>query len=363
MRKGIYTAIFLRLWYELTEQVLGYTTTLEKEQPGNVLVQFYELFIRDLETRINYLKYARMVVSASKKFEKRSEANDFLIKIKDRLGISKEAQLLIRIEIVANKLYESAVVELGDQLIQIKDEIEKCPGADSLLYSEVYRVHALYYHKRKQYEEFYQYALQYLAYTPAANIEEAEKIEWSVRMGMAAILGKKIYNIGELVEKEILKSLTTTKYVWLYDIMQAFNGARVQEFYKAVELYKTNINEIPEIKSNVDHMYVKIRILALLDLIFTRQKEDRNLSFDIISKISEVKLEEVELLVMKAMSLGLIRGEIDQIEKIVKVTWMKPRVLDMQRIQIMKDTIDKWKVKVQANLKDLEDKTRDIAKP
>jgi 26S proteasome regulatory subunit N9 len=363
MKKGIKSLLILRLWYELTEQVLGYTLTLEKEQPGNVLVQFYELFIRDLETRINYLKYARMVVSTSRRFEKRNEANDFLIKIKDRLGISKEAQLLLRIEIIANKLYETTVVELGDQLVQIKEEIEKCPGADSLLYSEVYRVHALYFFKRKQHEEFYQYALQYLAYTPAANIEQAEKIQWSVRMGMAAILGKKIYNIGELVEKEILKSLTATEYVWLYDIMQAFNGARVQEFYKAVEAYKSNIEAHPEIKSNVEHMYVKIRILALLDLIFTRQKEDRNISFELISKISEVKIEEVELLVMKAMSLGLIKGEIDQVESIVKVTWMKPRVLDMQRIQIMKDTIDKWKVKVQANLKDLEDKTRDIAKP
>lgn len=347
----------------MTEQVLEYTKILEKEQANNILIEFYELFIRDLEARINYFKYAIIVVATSRKFEKGKQANEFLVKIKDRLGISKEAQILLRIEIVANELKESTSIDIGDQLLKIREEIERCADADSLLYSELYKNHALFYYKRKQHEEFYQYALQYLAYTPSANIEQSEKIEWSVRMGMSVILGKKIYNIAELVDKEIIKSLTATQYVWLYDIMQAFNSARVQEFYKAIENYKENIQAIPEIKENVEQMYVKIRILALLDLIFTRQKEDRNLSFEIVSKVTEVKLEEVEWLLMKAMSLGLIKGEINEVEKFVKITWMKPRVLDMQRLQMMKDTIGKWKGKVQENLRSLEEKTKDLAKP
>ena len=304
-----------------------------------------------------------MVVIASRGIEKRKDANEFLRKIKDRLGIDKEAQMLLRIEIAANLLLDNAVIEAGDELTVIKEEVEKFASADALIFSEFYRVYALYYDRRRDYEEFYQYALQYLAYTPAATLRSDEKIEWSVKMGMAVILGKRIYNISELVEKEILKSLTTTEHLWLYEFLQALNAAHVVDFFKAVEQYKSNIEAIPEIKSNLENLYIKIRILALLDLIFTRQKEDRTIPFTVISKTSEITVDNVEWLLMKAMSLGLIRGDIDQVEQKVKVTWMKPRILDPQRIQIMRDTLDKWKSKVQENLRNLEDKTGELAKP
>ena len=337
--------------------------TLEQEQPGKVLLDFYQAFIRDLETKINYLKYARMVVTASRRYEKRTEANVFLKTVSDRISIDKEAQLLVRVEMAANLLFAGNVIESGDALTQLKDEIEKSQSVDILVCSEFYKSYALYFDCRKDYEEFYQYALQYLAYTPEATLKPEEKIEWSVKMGMAVLLGRKIYNIGELVEKEILKSLTTTPYIWLYDLLQAMNAARVADFVHAVEHYKTNIEAVAEIKASMDHIMIKIRILALLDLVFTRQKEDRNIPFAVIAKTSEIAIDDVEWLLMKAMSLGLVKGEIDQVEAMVKITWMKPRILDPQRVQIMRETVDKWRIKVQGILKDLELKTGELAKP
>ncbi|KAL0155825.1 hypothetical protein M9458_050088, partial [Cirrhinus mrigala] len=50
----------------------------------------------------------------------------------------------------------------------------------------------------------------------------------------------------------------------------------------------------------------------------------------------------VELLVMKALSVGLIKGSIDEVEKKVHMTWVQPRVLDVQQIKGMKDRLDFW---------------------
>jgi len=304
-----------------------------------------------------------MTVMASRMYEKRMDANAFLKKVLDRLTIDKEAQLLIRIEMATNLLFSGNSVEAGDALAKLKEEIENAQNVDILIFSEFYKAYAFYFDQRKDYEEFYQYALQYLAYTPESNLNPQEKIEWSVKMGMAVLLGKKIYNIGELVDKEILKSLTTTAYLWLYDLLQAMNAARVSDFVRAAEHYKGQIESVPEIKANMPNILVKMRILALLDLVFTRQKEDRNIQFKIVAKIAEIEENDVEWLLMKAMSLGLIKGEIDQVDQFVKVTWMKPRILDPQRVQIMRDTVDKWRTKVQGILKDLEDKTAEISKP
>ena len=41
---------------------------------------------------------------------------------------------------------------------------------------------------------------------------------------------------------------------------------------------------------------------------------------------------EVELLVMRALSLGLVKGSIDQIEQKAHMTWVQPRVLNREQV-------------------------------
>jgi 26S proteasome regulatory subunit N9 len=50
----------------------------------------------------------------------------------------------------------------------------------------------------------------------------------------------------------------------------------------------------------------------------------------------------VEHLVMKALSLNLIRGSIDQVDQTVNITWVQPRVLDRDQIDGMRKRLDTW---------------------
>lgn len=42
---------------------------------------------------------------------------------------------------------------------------------------------------------------------------------------------------------------------------------------------------------------------------------------------------QVELLVMKALSVGLVKGSIDEVDGRVHMTWVQPRVLDLQQVR------------------------------
>ena len=53
--------------------------------------------------------------------------------------------------------------------------------------------------------------------------------------------------------------------------------------------------------------------MGFLELIFSLPKNDRNASFSAIAKVTGLNLEDVEYLVMRCMSLELIKGTIDEV--------------------------------------------------
>ena len=72
-------------------------------------------------------------------------------------------------------------------------------------------------------------------------------------------------------------------------------------------------------------MEQKIRLMGFLQQAFSLEKNHRCLSFDQIARVAVLSGEhEVERLVMKAMSLGLVKGKIDQRAKKVSISWIVP---------------------------------------
>ena len=46
---------------------------------------------------------------------------------------------------------------------------------------------------------------------------------------------------------------------------------------------------------------------------------------------------------MKALSIGLIKGKIDEIDQIVDIEWVQPRTLDKAQISALNDRLSSWK--------------------
>lgn len=71
-------------------------------------------------------------------------------------------------------------------------------------------------------------------------------------------------------------------------------------------------------------------------MTFKRPATNRNLSFKDIASCTGVREDEVELLVMKALAQGLLKGTIDQVDSLVHFTWVQPRVLDKKQVTKIK---------------------------
>ncbi len=96
--------------------------------------------------------------------------------------------------------------------------------------------------------------------------------------------------------------------------------------------------------------------MTLMEIVFKRSKEDRGkMAFSAIATETRIANEEVEHLVMKALSLGLIKGVIDEVDQIVIVTWVQPRVLDKNQLKHISARIKEWSLKVNERAIDLEE--------
>jgi|TARA_B110000285_G_C15028491_1_gene565448 hypothetical protein len=70
-------------------------------------------------------------------------------------------------------------------------------------------------------------------------------------MGMSILLGKKVFNITELLDKEIINVLLGTEFEWLYHLMKTLGLGQIADFEKTVQ---NNQEYISKFKNIVDEM-------------------------------------------------------------------------------------------------------------
>ena len=155
---------------------------------------------------------------------------------------------------------------------------------------------------------------------------------------MAALVSDSIYNFGELLLHPILDSLVSTPHSWLRDLLFAFNRGDLG----AYDVLAGNISKDKLLEEHKGFLYQKISLSALTETVFRRPPHDRAMTFATISAETKVQPNEIEHLIMRALSLGLLRGSIDQVAEIARINWVQPKVLDMKQIDGMRVRLREW---------------------
>ncbi len=172
-------------------------------------------------------------------------------------------------------------------------------------------------------------------------------------LAISALLGDTIYNFGELLLHPILEALAGTPHAYLAELLHAFNNGDLGRFESLLPHLSgagsgsaTSAPE-PILVENQPFLRQKICLMALIESVFRRSASDRaEIPFATIAVETRLPADEVEHLVMKALSLKLIRGTMDQHAQTASITWVQPRVLDRQQIEALRDRLSGWCEKV-----------------
>ena len=173
------------------------------------------------------------------------------------------------------------------------------------------------------------------------------------RLAIAALVSTSIYNFGELLLHPILDTLSTASQSsspnsqttpnhaddgWLRELLFAFNRGDLRSYDTLV----AHISSHPILAQHKQHLAQKIHLSALTEAVFRRPTHERAMTFSDLSAETRIPLDEIEHLLMKALSLGLVRGTIDQVDGVALITWVQPKVLDMKQIESMRQRLLDW---------------------
>ncbi len=345
-----------KLWYQLTQKLKSLLGVPFFQRPP-ALLDLYNKFVKGFQENVNQLELALFAVAASRQLPELKQAQDFLDALTQSVKADSEASVLVSTE-RATRLAASGAVDDATQILDdAKKSIEEFKGImDAVVNSAYHRARFEVSRRKDDPTEVFNSALLYLSYTPIDRIPEAERIEFSFQVSMAALVGREIFNFGELLERPVVRVLEDGKYAWALDLLKAFNEGDVKTYEATVAKYADN----PQIAKNRGFLNQKVRIMRLMNIVFARSSQDRELQFADIAAACDTKLDQVEFLLMKAFSLKVIKGRIDQVDKTVTISWLLPRVLSIGQVGEMSKRLKQWSTEVATTTKRVEANSKDM---
>lgn len=206
------------------------------------------------------------------------------------------------------------------------------------VHCEFHKLTGFYHRLLGNHAEFYHASLRFLGCTDVTHLPLDESKALALYISLAALLGKNVFNFGELLAHPVLDQLKGTENAWLLYLLKAFNIGDVDTYQKL----RAKFAKHPDLKVSEMFLYEKICLLALMNMSFERSATERQLAFSEIAAKTGLPEDKVEVLIMKAQSSGLIKGQIDQVLQKVNVTWVQPRVLDQNQLRSLLVKVDEW---------------------
>ncbi|CAG79238.1 hypothetical protein B0I72DRAFT_133261 [Yarrowia lipolytica] len=335
-----------KLWHQLTDALAElYADPRSKPLRLRIFTQFIQVFERNL----NQLKLVIFGVLAAAQCNNDEETLGFLTSLADKVSHkpdTQDAYVYAQIEIARVKLRLKDMDGAREVLNSVTGTIDSLNSVDPIITAAYYGVNADYYLSKGDFNTYYRNALLYLACIDLSTLSVEAVQKRAHELSVAALLGEKIHNFGELLLHPVLDSLKNTEYAWLRDLLFALNQGDISEFEK---LTSQHVSKLPPLEAAMPLLRQKICLTALTEAAFKRPTNDRTLTFAAVAKETQLPADEIEHLVMKALSLELIKGHIDQVAQTITITWLQPRVLNKQQIADMKQRLDQW----DANVKQL----------
>ncbi|KAL8812361.1 MAG: hypothetical protein Q9223_000604 [Gallowayella weberi] len=326
-----------KLWHQLTDVLVDYFNT---PASASQRLPLYRRFILSFSEKINQLRFVSLGLLAATQCSDDQERLSFLTDLATKVNKPASQDAYVYALVVASdvKLRLQDLAGARKDLDTAELILDSFDSVETEVHATFYRTNASYYQAKAEFGSYYKNALLYLACIDLKSITLEDAQSRAYDLSIAALVSDSIYNFGELLLHPILDSLNTPEHSWLRDLLFAFNRGDLN----AYNVLENNISKAPLLDDHKTFLWQKISLSALTEAVFRRPPHDRAMTFQTISHETKVQPHEIEILIMKALSLGLLKGSIDQVAEIARINWVQPKVLDMKQIDNMRLRLKDW---------------------
>lgn len=197
-------------------------------------------------------------------FKDKNEAVQFLEKMGPKVKSNTDAENLCKV--LAGQIHLEKLNDL-EATKKIIEEVEATlDNADGVtpVHGRFYHLASQYYRIQGDHAQYYRTALRYLGCIELSTLSTETKHQHAFFLGLAALLGEGVYNLGELLAHAILDSLSGTENEWLVELLQAFNSGDIEKF----EVMKKHWGAIPDLLAQELFLRQKISLLCLMEVSF-----------------------------------------------------------------------------------------------
>eukprot|EP00930_Biecheleria_cincta_P033144 TRINITY_DN2295_c0_g1_i1.p1 TRINITY_DN2295_c0_g1~~TRINITY_DN2295_c0_g1_i1.p1 ORF type:complete len:414 (+),score=112.63 TRINITY_DN2295_c0_g1_i1:78-1244(+) len=353
-----------KLYHQLTNAILEYLSSApflaKTPAVATELKDFFEGFVKQFVLKFDKVKLVQLLSIVCRP-QTPAVALELLAPLEEAVKAERDAKYMWQI-LKGEKLTTSGDTEAAKELLDsLGQEIDAAYEVQALVQSHFHKTNCGLWKKLGRYQDIYKSSILYLAYTKLSDIPVEERPLIAFETVVAALVAEEEFNFGELTQQEIISSLDGSQYAWIKDILQAFSEGKFDLFDTYLAKHRSQIDATPELKAaEATVLRHKMCALSLMELAFRKPKKQRRLTFEEVAQHCRVGAKDVEHLVMKSMCANLIHGQIDEVEQLVVITWVKPRILDVQRIDLMRERMDVWAQQTGLLLEHLESVTPEL---
>jgi len=364
-----------KLWHQLTVTVLE---LLEDKSRGQYFAEIYDKVVLAVDSKLHPLSTARMAVLVGNELasqndiaaakavvencmEKQANNLEATIYLQSKHSMLTLQQLLT----VPGFSMETADEETKETLSKILTILQtNAPIIKELSSTEMKadtdssRVHASHYEAAMTYyklvgppEAFYEQAMQFLNYGQG-------DAQLAIDLCLAALTGDGVYNLTAVEQTPVMQLLHGTASQWLVDLLQATAAGDVPRFQQLSQQHAALIQTQPALTSRAAAVQEKLTLTALVLTVLSKDSHERNLSFaELQTALHLDSIDQVEWVLMRAFSVKLLQGSIDQCEQTVDITWVQPRVLNSGQMSELATKFGEWAVKVHQTKESMQEQT------
>uniref|UniRef100_A0AC35TMH8 26S proteasome non-ATPase regulatory subunit 13 n=1 Tax=Rhabditophanes sp. KR3021 TaxID=114890 RepID=A0AC35TMH8_9BILA len=256
----------------------------------------------------------------------------------------KDIGSVIRLKTVLIELYvlqgglpkETEDVKPNDFIAEVLEQVEQCPGNTEAL-SAYYYALMKYYIMTCEYTQLYRATVNYLDVArDITHFTPQEILSYSYHMCESAVLSDEIFDLGECynhpIHETAMKISNDNKWILLF--VDAFVQGDMNKFNSSGYMKNNTYANKHELLER------KIRLCATMN--FVSHTKSYHIPYAAFVQYCGVTWEQVEYLLMKAVSQKLIRGKINEVDKVFDLEWIKPRTLGKKHLVVLRNRYSEW---------------------